>query len=70
MHGEELISIFGEFGFKLGCTIGGVRGDCDGAMKLSRVLGSGGESRDGGGASFLEGVSAGKRGTLIVLVAL
>ena len=34
-----------------------------------RILGSGGESRGGRGASFLEGVSAGKRDALVVLAA-
>ena len=63
------ISTFGEFGIKLDCTLGGVHGDCDGAMMPSRVLGSGGESCGGRGTSFLEGVSAGKRGALVALAA-
>jgi hypothetical protein len=60
---ENSISTFGEFGIKLGCTFGGVHGDCDDAMKPLRVLGSGGELHHGGrGAFFHEGVSAVKRG--------
>ncbi len=32
-------SVFGEFGIKLGCTFGGVHGDCNGDMIPSRFWG-------------------------------
>jgi hypothetical protein len=39
--------VFGEFGIMLGCTLGGVRGDCDGDRIWLRVSGTSGESHGG-----------------------
>ncbi len=48
--------VFGEFGTMLGCTLGGVHGDCDGdRIWLPCVLGTSGESRGGGDATRLGG---------------
>ena len=56
-------------GAKLGCTLGGVRGDYNGDRIWLHALGTGGESRVGGGATCLGEVSAAKRGALVALAA-
>ncbi len=47
--------VFGEFGIMLGCTLGGVHGDCNGDRIWLRVLGTSGESRGGRDATCLGG---------------
>jgi hypothetical protein len=47
--------VFGEFGIMLGCTLGGVHGDCNGDRIWSRVSGTSGESRGGRDATRLGG---------------
>jgi hypothetical protein len=47
--------VFGEFGIMLGCTLGGVRGDCNGDRIGLRVLGTSGELRGGRDATCLGG---------------
>ncbi len=47
--------VFGEFGIMLGCTLGGVHGDCDGDRIRLCVLGNSGELRGGRDATRLEG---------------
>ncbi len=47
--------VFGEFGIMLGCTLGGVRGDCDGDRIRSRVLGTSSELHGGRDATRLWG---------------
>jgi hypothetical protein len=62
-------SIVAKSGAKLGCTLGGVHGVCDGDRIRLRALRTGGESRSGRGATCLGEVSAAKRGALVALVA-
>ncbi len=62
-------SIVAKSGAKLGCTLGGVRGDHDGDRIQSRASRTGGESRGGRGATCLGEVSAAKRGALVALAA-
>jgi len=69
MHGEELVSVFGEIGIKWGCTLEDVHGECNVDMIPLRVSGTGSELRGGRSASCLERVSAEKRGALVALVA-
>ena len=68
MHGEELVY---QHLVNLGSSWDAPLEVCEGVVTMmpSRILGSGGESRGGKGASFLEGVSAGKRDALVVLAA-
>ncbi len=47
--------VFGEFGIMLGCTLGGVHGDCDGDRIRLRVLGTSSELRCGRDATRLGG---------------
>ena len=54
--------VFGEFGIMLGCTLGGVRGDCNGDRIRLRASRTGGELRGGRDATCLGEVSAAKRG--------
>ena len=56
-------------GAKLGCTLGGVHGDCDGDRIWSRSSRTGSELRGGRGATCLGEVSAAKRGALVALAA-
>ncbi len=62
-------SIVAKSGAKLGCTLGGVRGDCDGDRIWSRALRTGDELCGGRGATCLGEVSAAKRGALVALAA-
>ncbi len=62
-------SIVAKSGAKLGCTLGGVHGDCDGDRILSRSSRTGSELRGGRGATCLGEVSAAKRGALVALAA-
>jgi hypothetical protein len=47
--------VFGEFGIMLGCTLGGVGGDCNGDKIWSNVLGTSGELHGGRDATRLGG---------------
>ncbi len=47
--------VFGEFWIMLGCTLGGVHGDCNGDMIWLRLLGTSGESHGGRDATRLGG---------------
>jgi hypothetical protein len=60
-------SFVAKSGAKLGCTLGGVRGDCDGDRIRSRALGTGGELCSDRGATCLGEVSTAKRGALVAL---
>jgi hypothetical protein len=60
------MSVLGEVGIKLGYTLRGAHGDCDGDRIQSPVLGTGGELCGGRGDTCLEGVSAAKKGALVV----
>ncbi len=65
-----LNSFVAQSGAKLGCTLGGVRGDHDGDRIWSRASGTGGESCVGRGATCLGEVSAAKRVALVAFAAL
>ena len=62
-------SIVAKSGAKLGCTLEGVHGDCDGDRIRLCALGTGGESRGGRGATCLGEVSTAMRGALVALAA-
>jgi hypothetical protein len=47
--------VFGEFGIMLGCTLGGVHGDCNGDRIRSCVSGTSGELCGGRDATHLGG---------------
>ena len=63
-------SIVAKSGATLGCTLGGVHGDCDGDRIRLRALRTGGELHGGRGATCLGEVSAVQRGALVVLAAI
>jgi hypothetical protein len=62
-------SIVAKSGAKLGCTLGGVRGDHNSDRIRLRASRTGGESCGGRGATCLGEVSAAKRGALVALAA-
>jgi hypothetical protein len=62
-------SIVAKSGAKLGCTLGGVRGDPNGDRIRLHALRTGGELHSGRGATCVGKVSAAKRGALVVLAA-
>ncbi len=47
--------VFGDFGIMLGCTLGGMRGDCNGDRIWSCVLGTSGALHGGRDATRLGG---------------
>jgi hypothetical protein len=47
--------VFGDFGIMLGCTLGGVHGDCNGDRIWLCVSGTSSASRDGRDATCLGG---------------
>ena len=54
LRGMDML-VFGEFGIMLGCTLGGVWGDCDGDRIQLHVSGTSGELRGGRDATHLGG---------------